>query len=384
VLTSEASKGQRSTEHFSASDQGHVANKGSEFMSRHALIAGVSGIVGRHLAEHLSEMDGWTVTGISRRNHDLPKGVKHIAADLQVAADLKTALDNVDATDVFITAWLRQPTEAENRRVNAGMVRNLLHAVEGKRIEHVALVTGAKHYMGPFEAYAKTKPVTPFREEQPRLPYQNFYYDQEDEVFSAADKQGFGWSVHRPHTLIGYAVGNQMNMAATLGAYGAICKETGRPFVFPGSPQQYEAVVDITDGRIIAKHLLWAATEPVARNNAFNIVNGEVFRWNWLWPKLANYLDVPAAEYPGRPQPLEQQMIGMESVWDTIVAKHGLHKNPLSEVASWWHSDADLGRIIENFNDMTKSRDLGFTAYQNSVRSFTDAFDLLRAAKVLP
>jgi hypothetical protein len=27
---------------------------------------------------------------------------------------------------------------------------------------------------------------------------------------------------------------------------------------------------------------------------------------------------------------------------------------------------------------------MGFTAYQNSVRSFTDAFDMLRTAKVLP
>jgi nucleoside-diphosphate-sugar epimerase len=353
-------------------------------MSRHALIAGVSGIVGRHLAEHLSEIGGWDVTGISRHDHDLPKGVKHIAADLQVADHLKTALANVDATEVFITAWLRQPTEAENCRVNAGMVRNLMHAVADKTIKHVALVTGAKHYMGPFEAYAKTKPVTPFREEQPRLPYQNFYYDQEDEVFAAADQQRFGWSVHRPHTLIGYAVGNQMNMAATLGAYAAICKETGRPFVFPGSPEQYEAVVDITDGRIIAKHLVWAATDPVARNNAFNIVNGEVFRWNWMWPKLADYLGVTTAEYPGHAQPLEQQMTGMEPVWDKIVAEHRLHKNSLNAVASWWHSDADLGRVIENFNDMTKSRDMGFTQYQNSVRSFTDAFDMLRSARVLP
>ncbi len=77
-------------------------------------------------------------------------------------------------------------------------------------------------------------------------------------------------------------------------------------------------------------------------------------------------------------------MAGMEPVWDKIVAKHGLRKNPLNTVASWWHSDADLGRVIENFNDMTKSRDMGFTAYQNSVRSFTDAFDRFRAAKVLP
>jgi hypothetical protein len=120
-------------------------------------------------------------------------------------------------------------------------------------------VTGLKHYQGPFEAYAKTKPITPFREEQPRLPYPNFYYVQEDEIFAAAARQGFTWSVHRPHTLIGYAVGNAMNMASTLAAYAAICKETSRSFFFPGSPEQYEGVVDVTDGRILAKHLLWAA-----------------------------------------------------------------------------------------------------------------------------
>ena len=353
-------------------------------MKRHALIAGVSGIIGRHLAEHLIATGKWTVTGISRHKHDLPKGVRHIAVDLTDVETTKAALKKVAATDVFITTWMRQATEAENCSVNAGMVRNLLAAMEGKKIKHVALVTGLKHYMGPFEAYAKSKMVTPFREEQPRLPYQNFYYDQEDELYAAAEKQGFNWSVHRPHTLIGYTVGNQMNMAATLGAYAAICKKTGRPFVFPGSPQQYEASVDITDGRIIAKHLEWAATKPSARNEAFNIVNGEVFRWNWMWPKLAAYFGLVAAEYPGHAQPLEKQMADMGPVWDKIVAKHGLQKNELTSVASWWHSDADLGRIIENFTDMTKSRDRGFVAYQNSARSFTDAFDKLRAAKVLP
>ena len=91
-----------------------------------------------------------------------------------------------------------------------------------------------------------------------------------------------------------------------------------------------------------------------------------------MWPKLAEHLGVAAAEYPGHAQPLEQQMAGMEAVWDKIVAKHNLQKNPLEAVVSWWHSDADLGRVIENFNDMTKSRDMGFTAYQNSVRSFTE------------
>ena len=133
-------------------------------MERHALIAGVSGIIGRHLAEHLLNTKGWTVSGISRHKHDLPKGVKHIAADMTDADGLKAALKRVKPTDVFITAWLRQATEAENCRVNAGMVRNLLQAMDGKPVKHVGLVTGLKHYMGPFEAYAKTRPITPFRE----------------------------------------------------------------------------------------------------------------------------------------------------------------------------------------------------------------------------
>lgn len=103
--------------------QDHPVNRRIELMPRHALIAGVSGIIGRHLAEHLLGTKGWTVSGISRHKHDLPKGVKHIAVDLTDEEAVKAALKRVKPTDVFITTWLRQATEAENCRVNAGMAR---------------------------------------------------------------------------------------------------------------------------------------------------------------------------------------------------------------------------------------------------------------------
>jgi hypothetical protein len=38
-----------------------------------------------------------------------------------------------------------------------------------------------------------------------------------------------------------------MNMGVTLAVYGTIARETGRPFVFPGSPQQWEGLTDVTD-----------------------------------------------------------------------------------------------------------------------------------------
>ena len=353
-------------------------------MKKQALIAGVTGIVGGHLAEHLLERSDFDVAGLSRHTAGLRPGVRGIAADLTDADGLKRALESAQPTHVYITTWSRQATETENCRVNGAMVRNLLDAVRGNGVKHVALVTGTKHYLGPFEAYGKSKPETPYREEQPRLPYENFYYVQEDIMFEAAARDGFSWSVHRPHTLIGYAVGNVMNMASTLAAYAAIARATGRPFVFPGSPQQFEAATDVTDGRILARHLAWASTTPEAANQAFNVTNGEIFRWRWLWPCLAAYFGLEAAPYPGHAQPLETMLADAGPVWEQIVAANGLRDNPLKRVASWWHTDADLGREVETFNDMTKSRKLGFLDYQDTVASFTDAFDRLRHDRIVP
>ncbi len=47
-------------------------------------------------------------------------------------------------------------------------------------------------------------------------------------------------------------------------------------------------------------------------------------------------------------------------VWEDIVTKYKLQPNPVETLASWWHSDADLGRQIETFTDVSKSRRLGF------------------------
>ena len=353
-------------------------------MAPRALIAGVTGIVGNNLASHLASK-GWEVYGLARDPKvDVP-GVRPIAADLLEPGPLQAALSGISPTHLFITTWLRRDTEEENCAINGAMVRNLLTALDlAEDLRHVALVTGLKHYLGPFEAYAEAKPETPLREEMPRLPYANFYYAQEDEVFAAADRRGFGWSVHRPHTIIGYALGNAMNMGVTLAVYATICRETGRPFVFPGSVQQWDGLTDVTDARLLARHLEWAATAEAARNQAFNVVNGDVFRWSWLWPKIAADFGIEAAPYPGRPSPLEPQMAGDGPVWAQIAAKHALAEPDLDRLASPWHTDLDLGREMEVVTDMTRSRLAGFLDYQPTLNSFLDLFARLRADRIIP
>jgi nucleoside-diphosphate-sugar epimerase len=352
---------------------------------RIALIAGASGIAGSALALHLAAKPEWEVFGLARKPVELA-GVVPVAADLLKPEALQAALAQLRPTDVFITTWLRQANEKENIRVNSAMVRNLLDALSGSgSVEHVGLVTGLKHYLGPFEAYGKgSLPETPFREEQGRLDVENFYYAQEDEVFAAAERDSFGWSIHRPHTIVGFAVGNAMNMGVTLAVYATLCRETGRPFVFPGSAVQWNSLTDMTDARQLARHLEWGAITPVARNQAFNIVNGDVFRWNWMWRRLADWFGIEAAPMPDQVTPLEAQLADAAPLWREIAQKYGLAEPELWRLISPWHTDADLGRPIEVVTDMSKSRRMGFLDYQPTDDSFFDLFAKLRAEKLIP
>jgi len=354
-------------------------------MTSSALIVGASGIVGNNLARRLIG-NKWTVHGLARRpSHDIP-GLRPVEADLLDPTGLGAALADLRPQCVFICAWLRQPTEAENIKVNGAMVRNVLEAVRrGGTVRHVALVTGLKHYLGPFESYGKGKlPLTPFREDQPRLEVENFYYAQEDEVYAASARDGFTWSIHRPHTIIGYAVGNAMNMGSTLAAYATICRETGRPFLFPGSRTQWESLTDMTDARLLASHLEWASTTDAARNEAFNVVNGDIFRWKWMWPRIAAFFGLEAAPFTGEQTPLEVQLVDAAPAWRKIAGKYNLVEPNFERVASPWHTDADLGRPIEVVTDMSKSRKLGFLDYQATDESFFDLFVRLREAKLIP
>ena len=165
--------------------------------------------------------------------------MKPIAADLMDPQALRDALVAVKPTDVFISAWKRHPTEAENIKVNAAMVRHLLDA-RGTRRQRPPRRTGHR-------PQTLSRPLRSLRQGQaaadavPRraaaLAVENFYYAQEDEVFAAAAR-GLRLEHPPPVPIIGRAVGNAMNMGVTLAVYATICRATGRPFRFPGSARR--------------------------------------------------------------------------------------------------------------------------------------------------
>ncbi|MCX2494445.1 SDR family oxidoreductase [Pedobacter sp. PF22-3] len=355
-------------------------------MKNSALVVGSTGITGSNLVEELIAQN-WTTFGLAR-NHNRPvEGLKPIKADLLDEESLAVALKDVSPTHVFFTTWMRKANEQENIIVNITMVSNLLNALSPKKsVRHVALVTGLKHYLGPFEAYAKEGilPETPVREEHPRLAYPNFYYAQEDAVYEAANRDHFTWSIHRPHTVIGYAIGNLMNMGITLAVYASICKETGAKFTWPGSAAQWNGLSDVTDAKILAKQLIWASTTENAKNQAFNITNGDVFRWKWLWNKIADYFGIEADGYNGSIRPLEKEMENKQEIWNQITHQHGLKESSLDRLSSAWHTDLDLGRPLEVMTDMSKSRKYGFNAFESTADSFFSLFQKLKQEKIIP
>jgi hypothetical protein len=67
----------------------------------------------------------------------------------------------------------------------------------------ISLITGTKHYLGPFEAYGKPARKPRSAKMSRGCQQGNFYYTQEDVLFREAASHGFAWTVHRPHTIVG-------------------------------------------------------------------------------------------------------------------------------------------------------------------------------------
>ena len=140
----------------------------------------------------------------------------------------------------------------------------------------------------------------------------------------------------------------------------------------------------MTDARVIAKQLVWAATTEAARNEAYNVVNGDVFRWSQLWGRLAEWFGVEPVGFDGTIHPLEAELAQDADVWRAIATRHHLTEPDLNRLASPWHTDLDLGRPIEVMTDMANSRKRGFTVFQPTEDSFFDLFAKLREDRLIP
>jgi nucleoside-diphosphate-sugar epimerase len=307
------------------------------------VIAGASGVVGSAALERFLDAGGWDVVAVSRRPPEVEAAheFRHVAVDLRDADASRAALSRLrGVTNVVFTALFEKPglmegwTERDQMDTNLEMLRNVVEplADANEGLRHVTLLQGTKAYG------VHLHPIrVPARERLPRDPHENFYWLQQDYLTEQAARRGFSWTVFRPQLIVGASLGVPMNMIPVIGAYAAICREEGLPFGFPGGAQW---LWQASDSRIVGSAIEWAATAPTARDEIFNVTNGEVAEWHDLWPSIAATLGMEPAQ--DTPRQLSTWLPEHAATWDRIVSRHDLRPLSLAEVVGDSHHYSDF------------------------------------------
>jgi quercetin dioxygenase-like cupin family protein len=127
---------------------------------------------------------------------------------------------------------------------------------------------------------------------------------------------------------------------------------------------------------------LWALSEDKARNEIFNVSNGDVYRWRQLWNELAAFYDLPIAE------PLAMSTVSEMSekapLWDSMVARYGLHATPYNQIANWAFVDWMLNFREETILSTIKIRQAGFADCIDTHQSFRRQLTRLRDLRIIP
>ncbi|MET0370639.1 MAG: NAD-dependent epimerase/dehydratase family protein [Sphingobium sp.] len=295
------------------------------------VIAGASGFVGGAAVKRFAEQ-GWAVTGISRRSPDEPiPGVDHVALDLLDADACAAALAPYgDATHLLYAAVNETPgglvagwSDENHIARNAAMFEHLLDTMVrvAPRLQHVGIVHGTKAYGKGVHRHR----VIPFRESLPRPASDDFYFHQEDHIWKRAAETGIGWTVYRAPLIVGGGQGSNLNALLAISVLACLCREAGEPLAYPGATDD-ALVTEMVDVSLLARALEWGATDPAARNQTFNVANGDAFIWPDLWKTIAAAIGVPAGD--ALDYSIVDAVRDRSSIWADLVRRQAL---PLPE-----------------------------------------------------
>src|ERR1039457_177885 len=339
-----------------------IAQQENTDNNRTVIVTGAHGVAGRAALEHYAMLPGTVVYGLSRRLAQSIKNVHHISVDLLNPDDIQAKVSHLSkATHLVFGAYIEKPTAAEKTSVNVEILRNLLDVLEktAPTLKHITLYQGGKAYgsdLGPFK--------TPAREDDPRLMPPNFYYDQEDLLRTRQKGKNWHFTVLRPEAISGFALGNPMNLTMVIAVYASISKELGLPLRFPGTIKAYQALYQITSADILARATAWAGVTPAAQNKIFNITNGDYFRWQYMWLRIAKMFEMAVAD--PIPISLTEYMADKGQVWDAIVKKHDLQPIPYEQIVAWPFGDFIFHTEFDNITSTIKARRAGLLNPTNS------------------
>jgi nucleoside-diphosphate-sugar epimerase len=343
-----------------------------------AVVVGALGVIGRYIVEKLASLPDWEVIGLSRRKGEDRGQVRYVSVDL-LSSNHQVPVE--DATHIYYAAFQASAGAAadyaKNIAANRDMLVNAVTEISRRSsvLERVVLVTGTKYYgshLGPYR--------TPAKESDPRHDGPNYYFDQIDWLTAFQRGKRWSWTELRPQTLCGFAPGTAMSIVPVMAVYAAICKALGQPLRFPGSA--WRSIYQVTESAHFAEAALWAATEPRCANEAYNITNGDYFRWCNVWHRIAEVFQIPVGE--PKKISLVETMVDKAPLWEAMAKKHRLQPYPFQALVAWPFGDYVFSCNWDVMSDLTKSRQHGFQRVVDSEEMFVRLLRRFREERIVP
>lgn len=259
------------------------------------LVAGVSGLVGRAVAERYADEPGWGVVGLSRRTAGAPAGVTAVAVDLSDpgACDAVVA-QHPDVTHLVYAAVAELPGlsrgwhDPATIARNTAMLRNLMTALvrQAPALDHVTPMQGSKAYGIHLSGRLVAPAEPPLRERSARIEHPNFYFEQEALLNDLQRAASWGVTVFRPTVVYGEAWGANMNPMLPIAVLATLQAAADRPMPVPWPADRAPTYIEAVDATLLAEAILWAGHAPGARERTFNVTNGDLFVWDAVWPAI--------------------------------------------------------------------------------------------------
>jgi nucleoside-diphosphate-sugar epimerase len=188
--------------------------------------------------------------------------------------------------------------------------------------------------------------------------------------------------VLRPTRIFGIGFGALANLLHFVAFYAAICKELGHPLAYPGSQMAYRTLLEMTDAGLLAEASVWAATAATARDQVFNITNGDLFRWSQLWPAIADFFGLELA--PPMPLDLKLTLADQAPLWREMARKYGLVDTPYEELVNWERASRLLNWETEAHSSTIKIRQAGFHSCLDTRDNFIAKLTAMRKRRLIP
>ena len=355
------------------------------------VVAGATGLVGNAALRHFGAQARCEVIALSRRQPRELYGARHVPVDLTDAAQCgRIAPELQGVTHLIYAALYEAPNlvdgwrDEQQIRTNDLMLRHLMGALEpvAPRLAHVALLQGTKAYG------VHVRPlVVPAREGRSEMYQQpNFYWAQENFLRALQQGKRWHWSILRPVLIVGLAMGGAMDLIPPLGVYATVLREQGRALDYPGGAARVSQAVDVD---LLARAIAWSGEAAAARNEAFNVTNGDVFTWENVWPAIADALEMK----PGSAVPLSlaREYPKWIAPWEELRRRHDLVSPGLEAFVglsfqyadySMRHGQTESGP--PSIVSTVKINQAGFTEMMDTEAMFQKWFRQARAQRLLP